>query len=303
MPHPLIISNAHSGRGHAGRVVGRAVEELRRSGIAPALLPVDRGNPAAFRGRFDRALRDASAVILAGGDGTVHYALPVVAGSGVPVYHLPLGTENLFSREFGSCTDPARLVRALRGGRARAVDLGGASPQAGGPPTLFALMCSVGPDAGVIRRLHAARTGAISHLSYVRPMVEELTRPSLPVLSVEVDGRALVHRERGMVVVANSRHYGARFNPAADAVVDDGLLDVVFFPAGSGPAAMLWLLRSLLGVHTSHPACVTARARSVLVTGDGPLPHQLDGELGRHETTVLDLAVRPAALRVLVAPD
>lgn len=303
MPRVLIISNAHSGRGHATRVVARAVHELLRAGISPQLLPVDRADPAAFSARFRESLAHANALILAGGDGTVHYSLPVVAGTNVPVYHLPLGTENLFSREFATTSDPRHLLRAVQTNRSQLIDLGSATSDTASPPTPFALMCSIGPDAGVIRRLHASRTGAISHLHYLRPTLDELRQPSLPSLTIEADGCTLVRTTPGMAVIANSRHYGARFNPAADAKVDDGLLDVVFFPAQSGPAALLWMLRALAGVHTTHPACVISRARTIRVSSDRPLPHQLDGELGHRQTTTLRFDVHPATLRILLPSD
>ncbi len=219
------------------------------------------------------------------------------------MYHLPLGTENLFSREFASATDPARLLRAILTNRSQLVDLGEAFSPGDASPTPYALMCSIGPDAGVIRRLHATRTGAISHLHYLRPTWEEVRDPALPRLTIQVDGRRIVDAQRGMAIIANSRHYGARMNPACDARVDDGLLDVVFFPAESGPAALLWMLRSFAGVHTSHRECTIARGRTVQVASDQPLPHQFDGELGHRQTTSLDFETRPAALRVLLPAD
>lgn len=300
----LIVSNALSGRGQGVRVVAAAVAHLRREGFLVHELPVDRADPAAFRARFRAALAHADALVLAGGDGTVHHALPVAASAGVPVFHMPLGTENLFSRECGSCCDLHRLARTLRRGESRLVDMGSVTGGDVDAPTHFALMCSIGPDAGVIRRLHATRRGAITHLSYLRPTWDELLDPALPLLTVEADGKVLVRRTRGMLIIANSRHYGGRLNPACDARADDGLLDLVFFPADTGPGAALWMARSLLGAHTTHPAAVCARARAVKVeTADGNLPHQMDGELGHHQTSQLTIAVAPRSLRVLTPAD
>lgn len=300
--HVLVISNAHSGRGNASGVVARAMDEMLVSRVSPRLLQVDRADPARFMRRFREAMPRSDVLVVAGGDGTLHHALPVVAGTHVPVYHIPLGTENLFAREFGSCRDPRRILRAVLNRRSRAVDVGLAVAD-GGPTTPFALMASVGPDAGVIRRLHAARTGAISHLSYIQPIWEELLEPSLPAMTIEADGRTLVSNTRGMLIVANSRQYGGRLDPARDAKVDDGLLDVVFFPATTGPAAGLWMLRSLVGVHATHPAAITARAQRVVVGSSTPMVHQMDGELGSRPAHHLELAVQPRSLRVLLPGD
>lgn len=298
----LVISNAHSGRGNASGVVARAMHEMLGSRVAPRLLQVDRADPTAFMRRFREAIAVSDVLVVAGGDGTLHHSLPVVIGTPVSVYHMPLGTENLFAREFNSCHDPSRLLRAVLNRQSREVDVGLAAAD-GGLPTPFALMASLGPDAGVIRRLHAARTGAISHLSYIQPIWQELLEPSLPAMTIEADGRTLVSNTRGMLIVANSRQYGGRLDPARDAKVDDGLLDLVFFPAATGPAAGLWMLRSLLGVHTTHRAAVTATARRVVVRSGTPMVHQMDGELGPRPAHHLEFTVRPRSLRVLLPGD
>ncbi len=300
--HVLVILNAHSGRGNASDAVARAMHEMLGSRASPRLLPVDRADPTAFMRRFREAIPRSDVLVVAGGDGTLHHSLPVVVGTQVPVYHIPLGTENLFAREFDCCRDPRRLLRAVLNRQSRAVDVGLAATD-GGPPTPFALMASVGPDAGVIRRLHASRTGAITHLSYIQPIWQELLEPSLPAMTIEADGRVLVSNTRGMLIVANSRQYGGRLDPARDAKVDDGLLDVVFFPATSGPAAGLWMLRSFVGVHATHPAAVTARARRIVVSSSTPMVHQMDGELGTRPAHQLEFTVQPRALRVLLPGD
>ncbi|HEX2837876.1 MAG TPA: diacylglycerol kinase family protein [Phycisphaerales bacterium] len=300
--HVLVISNADSGRGNASGVVARAMHEMLVSRVSPRLLQVDRADPTAFMRRFREAVPRSDVLVVAGGDGTLHHALPVVTGTQVPVYHLPLGTENLFAREFDSCRDPRRLLRAVLSRQSRAVDVGLAAVD-GGSATPFALMASIGPDAGVIRRLHAARTGAITHLSYIQPIWEELLEPSLPAMTIEADGRVLVSNTRGMLIIANSRQYGGRLDPARDAKVDDGLLDVVFFPATTGPAAGLWMLRSLVGVHATHPSAITTRARRVAVRSGSPMVHQMDGELGTRPAHQLEFAVQPRALRVLLPGD
>src|SRR5678815_1398252 len=93
----------------------------------------------------------------------------------------------------------------------------------------FVLMCSLGPDASVMRRLDEARRGPISHLSYIRPILAELRDPCLPRVTIEVDGKRVVDGQTGMVVIANSRQYAIRIDPAYKASMTDGLLDMVFF--------------------------------------------------------------------------
>ncbi len=304
----LIVSNSASGRGMGAGIIARATTTLQRAGVTTRVLPVDRADRVGFQARFRQELLHADALVLAGGDGTVHYSLPVIAdtAASTPIYHLPLGTENLFARQFGMTRDADQLLRALRVNHTMPIDMGLLHSADEPTPTPFVLMCSIGPDAGVIRRLHAARTGNINHLSYIRPIVGEILSPSLPELSVEADGVSIVDHQRGTLLVANSAQYAMRMNPAPDARVDDGLLDVVFFPATSGPAAALWMARARVGAHLDHPALIATRAKSVRIHAEpGACIHQLDGELGgrSHCASELNITIQPAALRVLLPGD
>src|SRR6185295_12593670 len=140
------------------------------------------------------------------------------------LYHLPLGTENLFARQFAMTPDPADLHRILELGRSRTVDVGLCNGRA------FVLMCGIGPDAGVLARLNAAssengRRKPITHRSYIRPIIAELMSLRPPVLTLSVNGETAARETAGFLVVGNSRQYAMRFDPAINASMSDGLLD------------------------------------------------------------------------------
>jgi diacylglycerol kinase (ATP) len=236
--------------------------------------------------------------LVAGGDGTVHHALPALVETGVPILHLPMGTENLFAREFRSRgLTTGELVDRLLAGRARAVDVLEVSAS-GTRVCLVAVMASMGPDAGVIKRMDETRTGPITHLSYVWPIVHELRRPHLAKLRVEVDGRELVTERPGVLVIANSRQYALRADPAHKARVDDGLLDVAFLPAGSALVAGLGVLRSRLRL---RGGTISATGLSVRIRGEpARFALQADGEhIPVPPPCDLTITIRPGLLRVI----
>lgn len=244
----------------------------------------------------------AGALVVAGGDGTLHHALEEAVRMAVPVYHVPMGTENLFARQFGMSRKEHMLRRVLGEPRTVKVDVGDCNGR------LFALMCSVGPDAAVIHRLSAGRRGSISRWSYLPPMLKELGRPPARVWAA-LDGETVVDGLRGVLVVANSRQYALRTDPAINASMTDGLLDLVFLPVEGSWRAMLWLVRSRLGIHLGAKGCVYATGRHVRVETDDEGPPefvQVDGEAfgtlgsGPGAVGALEITVRPGALRVLV---
>ncbi|MCC6676086.1 MAG: hypothetical protein IT436_02975 [Phycisphaerales bacterium] len=287
----VVIYNPRAGRGR-GESAAMEVQQaliaaghnvsMELAGPAPAGRPEEHARP--------------DLVVIVGGDGTLHYAIGRLVPRRAAVYHFPLGTENLFAREFGMRAEAARLVRAVSAWRLKDVDIGTCNGRR------FALMASVGADAGVIRRLTAARQGAIRHHHYVGPVVAELLKPTLPRLSITVDGKSLVVGRLGMVVVANSRQYALRINPARHADMADGLLEVVFLPASTS----LGLLARVVGarLRCPGPGVVRGRGQRIRVQAEGlALCSQIDGEAGPAASIGgmdLDFGVEQAALRVLL---
>lgn len=294
----LVRYNPRSGRGKGAAVAQQLHARLLADGCDSHLSTTfDPEPPLSPQSRV---------LFLVGGDGTIHRSLDLARRHKLAIYHLPMGTENLFSREFAMSRDIELAARSLHSPRFRSIDLGTCSLAAGAPST-FAIMCSVGPDAAVIRRLSAQRTGPIRHASYLAPIALELLNLRLSAITISVDGHTLVQNEQGLAIVANSRHYAMRIDPAHAANMSDGLLDLIFFPARSRIDVLSHLLAARLRRSHDNPDVIHRLARHVHITSADPAtPFQLDGEAGppSPSTTGFDLHLTclPAALEVLL-PD
>lgn len=259
---------------------------------------------------LDPVLADSDVLVVAGGDGAMRLAAPAACRTNTPVYHLPFGTENLFAREFGMNASPDRLLRAIERHQIRRVDVGVANGR------WFLLMVSVGFDAEVVHTLALSRGQSISRLTYVKPILGTMRNWTPPTLQIEVDGERLISNEQGMVVIANSRQYGWRIDPAGQADMSDGLLDVVFLPAQSLIAVIGWAWRCRTRRQFRNQRLKFARGKRVVVRSDRLQHFQLDGDppgvvhemlpagleaLG-HERTE-DETNRPLILNVGICPD
>ncbi|MBK7404662.1 MAG: hypothetical protein IPJ41_08510 [Phycisphaerales bacterium] len=249
----LMLANMSSGRGSAPRMAAGLRRELLLWGHRVALRDVGAAGRAAPARPMHEQIGDSDVVLSIGGDGTIHHALCDLVRTQRPVYHVPGGNENLFAREFGMTSEPAAVLGALDRGQVRAVDLGASATG------YFAIMASIGPDAGVIHRLHAVRGRATGHAMYLGPTLAECVQPHLPLLTVRIDGVPVVERRHGMVVIANCAQYAARLDPARGADMFDGLLDVVFLPARSTVRALLWAARCCVGEHLGDIGVVRGR--------------------------------------------
>ncbi len=271
-----VVFNPVSGSGRAEKVASGLRDALEREGWIIELVPTERAAAEAWLGP---RLPGKDAVVVVGGDGAVRLVAPEAARAGVPLWHVPCGTENLFARAFGMSRSAPELSAALRRRATREIDLA-AVEREGGARDDFVIMASVGFDAAVVHALTATRRGAISHLSYARPILESLEswRPSRLAWSIDGEREDL---GEGMVVVGNMPDYGARLNPAAGALSDDGELDAVFIPARGAFDLLPWVPLLWTGLHRRHPNLRERRGRRIELEVAPVAELQLDGDAAR----------------------
>ncbi|MCC6285405.1 MAG: NAD(+)/NADH kinase [Phycisphaerales bacterium] len=278
-----ILANARAGKGRAGPLVARVEALLRGHDVETHW--VHQGEPWAS------SLPDR--ILVFGGDGTIHRALPLLSRVRTPFLPVPAGTENLLARQWKVNADPEEIAdRAVRG---PAVDIDGASCNS----RLFILMASLGPDASVIHRLQAKRRARISHLTYVGPIAREALAPAIPTIRRRADGGGWSEPGRGVLIVANSPMYAMRANPCAEADMTDGALDALFMPCGSTTGVVRWAVRAARRRAWTHPRAAAARVSAIEVSHEGgTLRVQLDGEPAE-ASAALRLECLPRALRII----
>jgi diacylglycerol kinase family enzyme len=92
-------------------------DTMRKAGHGPIRL--------VEKDEFDQVLRDSpELVVAAGGDGTVRRAAEALAGRGIPLAILPLGTANNIARSVGIDGSLAKLIDRWHDARRRPLDLG-----------------------------------------------------------------------------------------------------------------------------------------------------------------------------------
>jgi diacylglycerol kinase family enzyme len=228
-------------------------------------------------------------IVAAGGDGTV--ADVFNRHPGVRLAILPLGTENLLARFLGIPASGTEVARLIATGRVWVLDLCRMGDRR------FVLMASAGFDADVISRLHHARRGNISRLSYVQPILESVRKYEYPEIRLYVDGSPTPATAR-LAVIVNVPIYALGLSVARSARGDDGLLDLRLFRQGSAFQMVRYLCNLALGIHEALPDVESLAGHRVRIDSDVPVPIQLDGDAAGF--TPAEISVLPGALEVIV---
>lgn len=281
------LVNPASGGGAAPAAVVPVARILRDAGcdVEVTYSP----GPAACRQLVDEAVARGDVVVAVGGDGMVASLAGAVVAAGGVLGIVPSGRGNDFARQLGVGGSPEEVAATLLRGEPRAVDV----IDVDGRVVVGSVYAGVDSLASeLVDRAHRLPRSVQYPYAALRSVVE--FRPSS--YDVVVDGER--HRfEAFTVVVANSGYYGSGMHVAPDAVVDDGLLDVVVIRAANKLRLIRAMPRLYDGTHVAMPEVVVLRGRTVSVTAARPTLAYGDGErLGPLPVTA---SVRPRALRVL----
>jgi diacylglycerol kinase family enzyme len=279
----------------------RCQQAARDHGWDPWLAPTTEAESGPGLAR--RAVGDGAALVFAaGGDGTVRACAEVLAGTGVPLAIVPLGTANLTARALGVPGPAGRALEAGFGGRDRTIDLAriagdGIDAGAGAGGTWFTAMAGIGLDAAVVEA--AARAPLKRQLGWVAYAVAGATRLWLPPheFTVQLDDAEPIRRRARCVVVANAGLLPGGFALLPGARLDDGRLDVgILAPSGTWG----WVRvagRVLTRGRRQDRQLEGFGARHVRISAEVDLPRQADGEIVTPART-LEVSVCPGALVV-----
>jgi diacylglycerol kinase (ATP) len=281
------LVNPASGGGAAPAAVVPVARILRDAGCAVDVTYSP--GPAACHELVLEAAARGDVVVAVGGDGMVASLAGAVVEAGGVLGIVPSGRGNDFARQLGVGGSPEDVAGTLLKAEPRSVDV----IDVGGRVVVGSVYAGVDSLASeLVDRAQRLPRSIQYPYAAVRSVIE--FKPT--TYDVVVDG--LTRRFHAFtVVVANSGYYGSGMHIAPDAVLDDGMLDVVVIRA----ASKLQLIRSMPklydGTHVELDEVVVLRGREVRISAAEPVLAYGDGEqLGPLPVTA---KVLPAALRVL----
>ncbi len=237
-------------------------------------------------------------VIAAGGDGTVGEVANGLAGSEVALGMFPIGTTNVWALQMGMppfwpLRRPSLLeaAKVLAEGHIRRVDLGQVNGR------YFLLWAGVGIDAKVTEEVEPGAKKLLGGLAFVVAGIVVAKEFAGTKVQVTIDG-CEVNRRAILILASNAQLYAGIVRLAAQARLDDGLLDVLIFKGQGFPAILRHILSVLTNRHLRDPEVEYYQARRVEISAAKPLSVHADDE--PFTTTPVEISVVPGALRVVV---
>lgn len=248
----------------------------------------------------EAALEGAETIVAMGGDGTWGNVARGILESGrdVRLALIATGTGNDFGHSLGlPVTDPRAMARIAVGSASQRVDMGRIDG------TAFLNVAGVGIEADVLAASQSVKflRGPAVYLATAIPKL----RTYQPVqCRLSANGTTATKPVAYLaIVVSNGPRFGGGFRIAPGASVSDGLLDLVTVrDAAVGRRARIFV-RARLGTHLGQPEVQRKQLNEgVLLFDEAPLM-DIDGELRRAASPLVEIECLPGAIRMAVAED
>jgi diacylglycerol kinase (ATP) len=303
----LIIINANAAGGKAVAVFksieGRAADVFGDFTVAVTEKPEE------LAGHLDASTAaGVERLIAVGGDGTNHSVVNALAErpGPAPIFGcLPVGTGSDWARALGMPSNPAAALDWLAEAQPLACDLGkveyldmrrGARPA----KRYFLNIASAGVSGEVDARVNRAqrRTAA----TFLMATIATLLKYKPQWITVDCDGHKLYEGRSYLLAVANGQFFGRGMWVAPNALINDGVFDVVLVEGMPRRRILLALGTVFSGKHLRRKDVHSTRAASVRVHSEGgPLGLDFDGEEAQGQDLLF--TILPGAVKILVHPS
>ena len=287
MKSAVLLYNPQSGRGKIDFRVEEICTVFRAYGYDIRPQQIDfAANP--FDGNETLSL-----MVVAGGDGTLNFALNAMKRKGldIPFGVIPAGTANDFAGALGMSRHPLEAARQIAQGVEERVDCGCVNG------LYFVNVFSFGIFTTTSQRTPDGIKHRIGKLAYLVEGVKEVSSMHAVPLEIEADGERFDLRSL-MVLIFNGETAGG-FRLARRASIKDGLLDCILLEKRDPLRSALAMGQYLLG---GNPKIVRhLRARQIEIRSTVNEPTDVDGQPGAEFP--LHITCQAGGLRMICPPS
>jgi YegS/Rv2252/BmrU family lipid kinase len=286
----LLYYNPSAGNGVFKNNLDRVVERFQKKKMLVTPVRADRRDVLdRFFSRVN--MTGYKKIIAAGGDGTINTAVNAMIKHDLhlPLSIFPSGTANDLAHYFDMPDSIEDMLDIALEDRYTPMDVGVVNGRA------FVNVLAMGMLVDVSQKTDPNIKNTLGIMSYYLRGVAEVPKLKPITIRITADDQKIETKMFAMLIM-NGRSAGGFKRIAPDAVINDGLLDVIIFE--SMPIANLapLLLGVLTGQHTEHKNVRYFRTKRLYIESETDVSTDVDGETG--EKLPLDVRVLPGRLSV-----
>lgn len=286
----IMILNPTSGRGLALEKLADIENVLHQQGIE---YRIERDHETAETVDVVRraVAEEPEGIIAVGGDGTLFQVVNGMIGSSVPLIFVSCGTGNDFVRSLRLPSDPIEALQLQLTSPVNRIDVGRMND------TCFLNVSGTGFDVEVLRFADQYKEKYSGLKPYLFALVDAIKHYRPMQAYVSLDGGPEQALSFAILSIGNGRYIGGGMKAVPEALVNDGLFDVVVVSPVKRFMILPLIVFYIMGKHVALKLGKLQRCRKLSIRSDG-MTLNLDGELMQADHAVYELL--PAALCVRV---
>lgn len=267
-----VLVNPAAGKGRAEWVAEKVTARLCAERITMEL----------HQARWPQQLTDYTDVFLIGGDGTLNFFINAYPFCRIPVSLFAAGSGNDFSWKLNGTKTWEESFDIAMKGLVKKVDAGTCNGR------YFINGVGIGFDGQIVKSMGSRRFISAGHLAYLYTVLKKILFYRSTPLVIKIDSNHY-RRDVFMISIANGSRYGGGFIVAPQAIINDGLLNVITINQLSMGARLKYLPAIEKGKHLHLSFMHSTTGREVHIESKHTIPAHLDGEL--MEAAVFDIRI------------
>jgi len=282
-----VVVNPASANGSTGKRWPEMAASFEQEGLSFVCSLTERpGHATEITRRFLGEGHDL--IIAVGGDGTAN---EVVNGffdktgrsirPGAALGLISCGTGRDLFRTLGIPSDSTAAIRHIINSISRPIDLGlvtFCNSKEVRESRYFINVAGLGLDGATAEKVNRTSKALGGFISFLWATVSTIILYKNQKMNIIVDDEQICDEPITVVVFGNGRYFGSGMCVAPNALIDDGLLDIIILRDLSKLNLLISLPRVYKGTHLSHSHVSSLRGKKIKVTSEGRALLDLDGE-------------------------
>jgi YegS/Rv2252/BmrU family lipid kinase len=229
-------------------------------------------------------------IVAVGGDGSVNDVIAGLHNTNAALAIIPKGSGNGLARSMKIPLDSAKAIQLINKEKKTTIDLGKADGK------IFVSNAGVGFDALVARKFAKSNRRGMAIYSWI--VTKYLWMYKEKLWEIEVDGTPI--KEKAFILtVANAAQFGYNFKIAPDAVLQDGLFDIVIIKKYPKILGAVIAMRAFNGSILQSKYVIHFKGRNITIRHPELSLLQMDGDVYKCGTEV-KIEMQPSSLHVII---
>lgn len=231
-----------------------------------------------------------------GGDGTLHEMVRhCIHKENFTLIPIPVGSGNDFVRTFGIPKTEYYKIENMMNSKRFLIDTIKVGPHHCMNTASVGLDATIGDMTNKMKKRKIMKGSLGYTLSFIGSLATKISFP----MNFKVDDHQMPDANYNFVVAANGRYYGGGFKAAPEAVLDDGLLDVVTIDSVNRRTMVKLAPKYREGKHLSYTEFIKyQKAKVIQFESEEEMVLNLDGEIKRMKSPRIEVV--PSSLYIVI---